>query len=78
MKSEVYIASLRLEGEIFKLHKRIDRETNLHHYIELQKVLYKKQVQHGQYVKVLEELEKQEQLQRIKKMETAKMKRRMA
>lgn len=75
MKSEVYIASLKLEGEIFKLHRKIDQVENLHHYIELQKVLYKKQVQHGQYVKILEQIEKDEQLQRIKKMEAAKMKR---
>lgn len=68
MKGEVYIATLKLKGEIFKINRRIDKATDLNHYVELQKVLYRKQVQRDQYIEALNEFEKQEQLKRINKM----------
>lgn len=67
MIGELRLATTLLEGEIFKLNIALDKETNLNRYCTIKKDIEKKQVQHIQYKNVMDELEKMEELKRIKR-----------
>lgn len=67
MIGELRLATMQLEGEIFKLSMALDKEVNLNKYCTLKKEIEKKQIQHTQYRNMADEFEKQEQLKKIKR-----------
>lgn len=67
MKTELITASLKLEGEIFRISRQVDGSMNLHEYVRLKKELNGKQVRHEQYQKVLQEMNKQEVIKKAKR-----------
>lgn len=73
MIGELRIEALKLEGDIFKLHRKMDKEYRINEYVEMKKILERKRVQYQQYVMILDEFDKQERLKTIKK-ENAEMK----
>ncbi len=67
MKGELITESLKLEGELFLIGKKIDKETDLNKFIKLQKELHEKRVKFDQYNMILNELNKQESIKKAKR-----------
>lgn len=67
MIGELRIEALKLEGDIFRLNRMMDREHRINHYGELKKALERKKVQYEQYVAILNEFDKQEKIRTIKR-----------
>lgn len=67
MIGELRIEVLKLEGDIFKLNRMMDKEHRIDRYRELKNVLERKQAQYQQYVMILDEFDKQERLKTIKR-----------
>jgi hypothetical protein len=64
---EIRLAMTQIEGEVFKLELKLDKEVNLNNYCKIRKEMDAKKTQHTQYRLVLDEFEKQEQLKKIKR-----------
>jgi hypothetical protein len=67
MIGELRLATVLLEGEIFKLNVALDKELNLNKYCNLKKEIEKKQAQHIQYRNMMDEFEKLERLKTVKR-----------
>lgn len=67
MKTELYHESLKLEGERFKLMREIDRCRSVYEIPKLRDDLMKVEVRFEQYRNILDEINKQEALAKIKR-----------
>lgn len=67
MKTELIQESLKLEGDLFKIGKRLDKSQNLNEYVRLRKDHDIKTIKYTQYRMILDEIEKQEKLKNLKR-----------
>lgn len=64
MRSELYMKTLQLEGELFKLDLKLDKETNHNRYCAIKKEMELKRTQVEQYRMIIDEIEKQKTIKR--------------
>lgn len=67
MQGELRLRTLQLEGDLFKLMRKYDREISHVARIAMQDQIHKARVQLMQYQCCLDEFQKQEELKRIKR-----------
>lgn len=58
MRNELITASLKIEGEIFKISRQLDKSADLNKYVKLKSKLEDKRIQYEQYQNVLKEMNK--------------------
>lgn len=67
MITELITASLKMEGELFKLGKKIDSEKDLNVFVKLKKEEYELQVRHRQYMILIDDHRKNEAIKSAKR-----------
>lgn len=67
MQGEIRLRTLQLEGDLFKLLRKYDREISPMARIAMQSQIHKAKTQLMQYQNCLDEFQKQEELKRIKR-----------
>lgn len=70
MKTKLIQESLKLEGELFKIGKRLDKSQDLNEAVRLRKEHDTKKARHDQYLMILNEIEKKEKLKNLKRRMT--------
>lgn len=64
MQGELRLRTLQLEGHLFRLNSKLDKESNLNEYIKTKKEIEKTRMQLDQYRMCLDEFEKQKTIKR--------------
>lgn len=64
MQGELRLRTLQLEGNLFRLNRKLDKEVNLNEYVKTKKEIEKTRMQLEQYRMCLDEFEKQKAIKR--------------